>query len=209
MFFFGSQVPVVARYPYLGILLDVGLTFNALLNSLLARGWTSFNSFLGAAYSRSLAFPLMATSIPNGVESVCLYGMELCVGSQRVEFRLDRMQVGWAEALLGVCDCTEGSWPVLLAECGWVIRLGANMLERAIMLSARLQLLPPCHPAALLFHVAQGMTATTWLSEITKWQRSLKLPAHIPEPSEASAADELFKGRSCKLLRIHFITVWM
>ena len=53
------------------------------------------------------------------------------------------MQVGWAKQLLGIGDCRQGLHAFLLAECGWARRLGTTMLLRAVMLEARIQLLPP------------------------------------------------------------------
>ena len=53
------------------------------------------------------------------------------------------MQSDWAKTLLGAPRCRAGSWILWVIECGWLSRLGTKMLERAIMLKARAQILPP------------------------------------------------------------------
>eukprot|EP00973_Karenia_brevis_P066494 9242976-Karenia_brevis.AAC.1 len=75
---------------------------------MIAHGWSSFNSLLGAAYCHGLPMLLMASTIPNRVESTCLYGMGFCIIVKGVEHQLYRMQAGWAKALLGIRDCAEG-----------------------------------------------------------------------------------------------------
>ena len=106
--YFGAQVPVVDIYLYLGVLLDVGLCFAPHLNAMIGRGWAAFNSLLGAAYSHSLPMPLQASAIPSRVEQAALFGIEFCIGLCNAESRLNRMQAGWAKAILGIRDCPQG-----------------------------------------------------------------------------------------------------
>ena len=141
-------------YPYVGVLLDRHLSFQGHLPQLLSRGWDTFNSFLGAADSTGLPVPMQAESIPLRIEAVALYGIEFCIGLSGAESALNRMQAGWAKALLGCRDAVDGRWAFLICECGWQFRLGTRMFERAVMLKARLQLLPASHPTSQLLSLA-------------------------------------------------------
>ena len=172
---------------------------------MIARGWVAFNSFLGSAYSHRLPFPVQAVEIPNRIESVCLHGIELCVLTKSAESHLNRMQVGWAKALLGIRSCMEGTWLCLMAECGWVCRLGTRMWDRAVMVKARLTLLPATHPASLTIKAASCSETTTWVSTVSAWQKSSIHPNPIPDIREVCSSDEAVAASSCKATRARLL----
>ena len=128
---------------------------------MIARGWAAFKDFWGTSTCIRLPFPLQASEIPSHIEPVALYGIELRVLVPNAERGLNQMQVGWAKALLGISDCRQGLWPILVCECGWTCRLGTVMLVRAIMLKARIQLLQATHPASQLLLIASASDAHT------------------------------------------------
>ena len=90
--------------------------------------------------------------------------------------QLNRMQAGWARALLGIRDAQQGPWSILIAECGWVRRLGTLMLERAIMLKARASLLPRQHPLNWLLRESCASSTPNWATAVAEIQSSLELP---------------------------------
>eukprot|EP00973_Karenia_brevis_P030979 4272952-Karenia_brevis.AAC.1 len=65
VYYFSDPIPIVDRYPYLGVTLDVALTLEPHLRAVIACGWPSFNSLLGAAYCHGLPMQLMASTIPS------------------------------------------------------------------------------------------------------------------------------------------------
>ena len=85
-----------------------------------------------------------------------------CISVHGAESAMNRMQAGWARALLGCRHTHAGAWPLLVAELGWKRRLGTRMLERAIMLRARALLLQESHPARRVLTVARASSHVTW-----------------------------------------------
>ena len=114
--------------------------------------------------SLGLPTPLIASGVIIHVQSAILYGLEFCILIDGAASALNRMQVGWAKAVLGCRYAAEGAWPIWLCECGWDRRLGTLMYERAIMLLARLQVLPSMQPARRLLEAALSSEQFTWAS---------------------------------------------
>jgi len=199
--YFDTEVPCVDSYPYLGVLLDIALSFENHFKMMIARGWSTLNTFLGAACMYQLPLPLQANEIPSRIETACLHGIEMCVLTRQAESRLNRMQAGWARVLLGIGQCNEGTWMQLVAECGWRVRLGTRMWERAIMLKARLSLLPQSNPIHQIFNTATASTTTTWVSVVRDWQMHPGLPSAIPELLETCSHDDAELARGCKINR--------
>ena len=105
----GRTVPPVEHYRYLGVILDRLLTFKHHFASLLARGASAFDDFLGAANSLGLPVPLQAAAIPTRIASSILYGLEFCVTLPSAESDLNRLQANWAKSLLGCRGCSTRS----------------------------------------------------------------------------------------------------
>ena len=196
--YFGHEVPVVDLYPYLGFMLDVGLTFAKHFSSLIARGWAAFKEFLGASSSLGLPTPLQALEVPRRVEPAALYGLELCISVPGAEAALDHMQAGWAKHLLGIGNGRQGLHAFLLAECGWCRRLSTSMLLRAVMLKARIQLLPPHHLAASLLVLADSAGYNTWSEAVDRIRRDSRLPYVIPLINVAHSEETLVELRNNK-----------
>ena len=148
--------------------------------------------------------PLQANEVRPRIEA-CLYGLEMCVLTSQAESRLNRMQAGWARVLLGIGQCSEGTWMHLVAECGWRVRLGTRMWERAIMLKARLSLLPKCNPVHRILCTATTSTTTTWISVVRDWQMHAGLPSAIPDLLETCSLDDVELARGCRSIRKRLI----
>ena len=117
MTYFDREVPCVDSYTYLGVLLDITLSFENHFRMMIARGWSTLNTFLGAACMYQLPMPLQANEIPSRIEAAYLYGIEMCVLTSQAKSHLSRMQASWARVLLGIGQCSEGTWMHLVAEC--------------------------------------------------------------------------------------------
>ena len=94
---------------------------------------------------------------------------------------LNRLQYLWGCKLLGFHTGPRLKWSIVAAQCGWTLRLGTRLLERAIMLRARLQVLPAGHPAAVMLHLATCLAASTWASDVRDAMVGNMLPEQIPE----------------------------
>ena len=113
---FGSEVPFVYTYCYLGVLLDAFFTMLPHLTLMLSRGRAALDSFHGCALSLNLPIPLLSAAIPSRIESVALYGVELCVGCANAESSLNNLQAAWARSLLGCKESCAGAQILLVAE---------------------------------------------------------------------------------------------
>ena len=106
------------------------------------------------AESLGLPIPSVASLIPNRVVTNTLYGVEFLIGIADAEGLLNRMQVTWAMHVLGISATRAGSTSLLLAACGWEQRLGTTTLQRALLLKARVCMLPYDHLARRLLQYA-------------------------------------------------------
>ena len=175
-------LPKIESYRYLGVLIDRHLSFNGQLLAILGKGRRAFEDFFGCASSIDLPFPILSAAVPQRVVANVRYGLEFVVAVEGAESALNRMQVVWARTLLGLRGHRVGLWPFLVAECGWSMRLGTIMLEQALMLKARTQLLPEAHPAKrVLSLTALSSVAIPWPDAVSEIQRRLGLTAPLPD----------------------------
>ena len=125
-----------------------------------------------------------------------LCGLEFCNICPDAATRLNRMQAGWAKALLGIRDAQQGPWAVVIAECGWTRRVGTLMYERAIMLKARAALTPPEHPVNQLLVFASSSRASPWLEALSTFQSSSALCEAIPGIADYISAADILEARA-------------
>ena len=104
--------------------------------------------------------------MPQYVESVGLYGTSLCIGLQRLEYRLNQLQADWARSLLGCSGLPQGSWFCLIAECGWTTRLGSKVLLAAIMLEAQIDTLQQDLVARRMLTYLRRSPHASWASQV-------------------------------------------
>ena len=70
------------------------------------------------------------------------------------------------------------------------------MLERAVLLKARVQLLPLEHPACALLRVATTAEFETWATSVARIQSLPQLPFRIPDIAETMFADTVAQARA-------------
>ena len=192
------------------------LNLEAHFSYLLARGISAFDGFLGSTSSLGLPIPLQAAAIPSRIASVVLHGLEFCISVPMAESALNRVQASWAKSLLGCRGAREGKWPIWVAERGWFRRLGTLMLERAILLKSRAQLLPLAHRVVRILSAA-SRSSTTWAYEVARiqhrpdfirpipdisiiWALTKSPPPALPEPSGGNVSGSTARrlsGQSC------------
>ena len=130
----------------------------------------------------------MAAQVPLRVEPALLYAAPFLVAVPRAMSELNRLQYQWGCKLLGCHTGPRIKWSIVSAQCGWTLRLGTRLLERAIMLRARLQVLPTGHPAAAMLQLATCLVASTWASDVREVMVGTILPDQIPELLDHPAA---------------------
>ena len=168
--------PVVDTKVLLGVLFDSGLTFGPLLRATLARGHELFESLFFAGESGGFGLPVLCAQVPLRVDSAVLYPSPFLFLADRARFALDHMQASWARRLLGCAVGPQLPGAVVIAQCGWPMRLGTRMVERTILARARLFLLPGEHPGASMLAVASGTSCSSWASTVRAWMNSLDPP---------------------------------
>ena len=194
----GVRVGRVETYKYLGILVDRWLSFSPQLQYLLKRGRIAFAEFAGAAESMQLPFPLQAAAVMHRVAGNVLYGTKFAISAPSAELAFNRLQSEWARRLLRIDGRRAGAWPLLLSECGWVTRLGTRMLELALLLHARVLLLPGSHPAQRLLLSAMTCSLTTWAAAVRGIQRKLGDSQPLPDITAYFSDQQVRDARACR-----------
>ena len=67
---------------------------------------------------------------------------------------LNRLQARWAKKILGIGGFRQGAWALVVAECGWTRPLASQMFIEAIMLEARVLLMPQSCAATKILLIA-------------------------------------------------------
>ena len=80
--------------------------------------------------------------ILGGGQPKLLHQSAFWVQMPTAERMLNRLQEYWALKLLGCSRASRVRGMLAVAQSGWTLRLGSRMLERAVMLRARIKLLP-------------------------------------------------------------------
>ena len=158
---------VVKQRRLLGFLIDSGLTFKPLLAETLRRGAALFSHFFYAAETAGFSIPVAAAQVPLRIEPALLFAAPLLAVVPRAESALNKLQYGWGMKLLGCAPGPRLRWLIVVAQCGWEFRLGTRMIEKAILARARLFVLPPDHPAVVVFEVARASLAPCWVNTVS------------------------------------------
>ena len=158
----GVAVPIVQEYKHLGVLLDRYFTFEPHFRQLLGRMDSSFRKMIGAVNSMKLPFVVASSSVPIRVESAGMLGLAFCINVPGAEAALNRLQVDWARTVLGIHGYLQGYWPFLISEVGWKYRLGTRMFCEAIMLEARVLMLPSALGVVELLQMARNSSLQSW-----------------------------------------------
>ncbi|CAK0904656.1 unnamed protein product, partial [Prorocentrum cordatum] len=202
--------PEVDRKVLLGILADSDLTFYPLLRGIVAVGHSCFSKLLYAAESGGFSIPVAAAQVPARVESVVLYAAPLLAAVPGAESTMNKLQVTWGRRLLGCHKGPPIRHAVVVAQCGWPMRLGTRFLEKALMARARLMVLPGDHPGALMLRAARSLATPTWESAAVALAQRLApppqdleghplFPAALLDEARVSSAARKAILKSCRL----------
>ncbi|CAK0877688.1 unnamed protein product [Prorocentrum cordatum] len=191
-----AGAPVVSAKGLLGVLVDSGLTFLPLLHSTLARGRSLFDELLQAAECGGFSIPVAAAQVPPRIESVILYASPLLALAEGAEAALNRLQVEWGRKLLGCNAGPPVRHSVVVAQCGWPLRLGTKFLERALLARARLAVLPLDHPASRAWQASRCLHAPSWVTAVAALAGRLPSPPVQLDRHPACAGEQLEAARA-------------
>jgi len=175
---------VVSQYRLLGCLMDDMLTSVPLLKETLVKSRALFTEVFHAAETGGFSVPVLAAQVPARVEPAILFVAPLLIMAPRMQGKLNRLQASWARDILGCRHAPEIRWMLLVAQCGWEMRLSSKVWVSAIMALARLQTLPLMHPGARMLNLAGASTVPCWATIVWQAMRSPELPAPIPAITE-------------------------
>ena len=160
------KVPVVSTYVHLGVVLQNDMSFDKHLNKLCCLLTQAFNAILGLTSDHKLPFVVLADLVPTHVCPAGSHGISLCISVCNAESRLNRLQADWARTILGLEGYPHGLWNNLISECGWSRRLGTRMFAEAVMLEARVLMLPKNVSAFQLLNLAMASPCSSWATHV-------------------------------------------
>ena len=175
---------VVEQQRILGVLLDAGLTFQPYAMELLARGWASFLSLLHTGEAGGFTLPIMAAEVLSRIVPYFVYGACFLVVVPGILAKLNLLQWRWGKTLLGARYARELKHMLVVAQCGWRLRLGTLAVMEALVMVARIALLPTTHPLSQVVSIAQKCMAQCWLTYVADVTNKLNLPISVPGIAE-------------------------
>ena len=181
----GYRCPEV--YTLLGVSVDSGLTFAPRLSDVLRMGKSVFLEVFHLAETVGFSVPIQAEQVRSRVEPVILYAAEVLIIAPGAERALNALQEMWARTILGAARGRLRGI-LVVAQCGWPLRLGSRMLEIAITAVARLQTLPVGHPAPVLIHLLASLPAQSWYHTVRNIMLGTVIGSVIPELEQSTVA---------------------
>jgi len=155
-----------------------------------ALGRAAFEEFDHVAETCGFDLAIQALETPARVQSKATYGIELLVGTPCAETKLDNLQASWAKCIIGARTCRDVRGSLAVRVCGWPIRLGTLMLERAVICLAKLELLPAHYTSRHLTLLALQLPCVTLAHVVCSVLRDPRMPQHIPRIRCAGVAPD-------------------
>ena len=146
-------------YKLLGVQLDKSLDLSSRVGKVL------FHEIFSATTHAHLPEPIVAAAVIQRVEPVVLFAAELWPLRPQFYKQLDALQDFWAKTILrGRSRDLRG--PLAVAMCGWKLRLSTKALLKAVMMLAKIEMLPGNHPTRLMLNIAQQTPGPNWWTAV-------------------------------------------
>ncbi|CAE8685974.1 unnamed protein product [Polarella glacialis] len=110
--------------------------------------------------------------------------------------KLDALQWQWGKAILGCRFSKEFKRALVVAQCGWTLRLSSALMEEVAVMLARLAALPLSHPAAVMLAATEQTLASTWVSQARAMLDHSSLSCAIPALRVCFTAVELSEAQA-------------
>ena len=120
-----------------------------------------------------------------------------------VQGKLNHLQWRWGKAILGCRYQRELRHHLVVAQCGWDMRLGTCLLLELVMTRARIVLLPEDHPAARLAACLQTAPCVSWFTQVKALLQEASLHCTLPTLSGCDffTCQDISAARSDAFLR--------
>ena len=134
----------------------------------------AFGEVEGATSSLRFPFVVLEELITSHDISKGLHGLALCLSVPQAKSRLNRLQADWGSAVLGFAGYPHGTWCNVVAECGWTRLLGTQLLAEAVMLEARILMMPMEMQVNQILLVAVSSDAPSWAQQVVQLRARLE-----------------------------------
>ena len=163
----------------------------------------AFEKVFFAAETGGFSVPITSIQVPLRVESLVLFPAAFLILAPRAEHALNRMQIAWGRHLLAFQTGPHIKWLLVVAQCGWIMRLGTRMVERAILTRARIFLLPSEHAAHRMLRLAVDKQAPSWATCVKALMVDPRFSSPLPEVTSVLGMNPsiLAEARRDKLVR--------
>ena len=194
---------VVQEKVILGVLFDSQLTFGPLLSQMLARLWAMFVDLFHAAETGGFSVPVLVAQVVLRLHPHIFGVAPFIALVPGVVGKLNQLQWRWGKTILGCRYQRELKWHLVVAQCGWEMRLGTCLILELALAVARVFLLPKEHPTARLMECLQGLPCHTWFSQVRALFEQSDLHQPIPSLEECDmfGPQEIQAARDDAVLR--------
>ena len=194
---------VVSQKTILGVLFDQDLTFEPLLRATLARAWSMFVDLFHTAETGGFSVPVLVSQVIIRLHPVILCLAAFIALVPGVQGKLNHLQWRWGKAILGCRYQRELRHHLVVAQCGWDMRLGTCLLLELVMTRARIVLLPEDHPTARLAACLQTAPCVSWFTQVKALLQEASLHCTLPTLSGCGffTCQEISAARSDAFLR--------
>ena len=194
---------VVSQQTILGVLFDQELTFEPLLRATLARAWSMFVDLFHTAETGGFSVPVLVSQVIIRLHPVIMCVAAFIALAPGVLGKLNQLQWRWGKAILGCRYQRELRHHLVVAQCGWDMRLGTCLLLELVMMRARIVLLPADHPTARLAACLQTAPCVSWFTQVPALIQEASVHQTLPTLSDCGifTCQEISAARTDAFLR--------
>ncbi|CAE8720354.1 unnamed protein product, partial [Polarella glacialis] len=110
----------------------------------------AFTQLFHIAESGGFSAPVLAAQVMSRVQPLVMFAAVFFAFAPGALTKLDALQWQWGKAILGCRFSKEFKRALVVAQCGWTLRLSSALMEEVAVMLARLAALPLSHPAAVM-----------------------------------------------------------
>ncbi|CAE8699927.1 unnamed protein product, partial [Polarella glacialis] len=140
----------------------------------------AFTQLFHIAESGGFSAPVLAAQVMSRVQPLVVFAAVFFAFAPGALTKLDALQWQWGKAILGCRFSKEFKRALVVAQCGWTLRLSSALMEEVAVMLARLAALPLSHPAAVMLAATEQTLASTWVSQARAMLDHSSLPCAIP-----------------------------
>ena len=121
----------------------------------------------------------------------------MLIATNKAESRLNALQATLAKAIVGARTARDVRGSLAVAECGWPLRLGTLMIERASRSLACIKLRPLEHPTRRIARIALDLPGASWAHAVVNAMRDPCLSQVVPDVWSSGIAPQELMQQAC------------